>query len=208
MPSDINPVQVIRGDCFQVCADYRDVDLIIVDPPYGGIVDEQWDRDWTVDDYRLLAGLIRDMLKPGGTAYVWGGIGTVGNRIFFDWLAGLESRNRKSFSENALRIYNVITWKKKRAYGKKDDYLFTREECAMLVKGNKPATFNIPLLDVKRGYAGYNSKYPAKSEYLRVTNVWDDISEIFRGKIHPCEKPSSLAARMIATSSAPNDLVV
>lgn len=78
----------------------------------------------------------------------------------------------------------------------------------MLVKGEKPKTFNIPLLDEKRGYAGYNADYPAKSEFLRRTNVWTDVTELFKGKIHPAEKPSRLAEIMIETSSNPDDLVV
>lgn len=78
----------------------------------------------------------------------------------------------------------------------------------MLVMGDKPATFHIPLLEEKRGYAGYNVKYPAKSEFLRRTNVWDDVTELFRGKIHPTEKPSRLAEIMIETSSNPGDLVL
>ena len=78
----------------------------------------------------------------------------------------------------------------------------------MLVKGDRPATFNIPLLDEKRGYAGYNPDYPARSEFKRRTNVWTDITELFRGKINPCEKPSRLAEIMIATSSNPGDLVL
>jgi len=78
----------------------------------------------------------------------------------------------------------------------------------MLVKGPKPKTFHIPLLDEKRGYAGFNAAYPAKSEYLRRTNVWTDVTELFKGKIHPAEKPSRLAEIMIKTSSNPGDTVV
>jgi DNA modification methylase len=200
------PVEVKRSDCFEACADLRDVDLVIADPPYGGIVNEEWDKRWTLGDYARLTDLIKGMLKPNGTAYVWGGIGTPANRLFFEWLGELERRDR------TMKIHTLITWKKKRGYGTANNYLFTREECAMLVKctsqSNKPAVFNIPLLEEKRGYAGYNAKYPAKSEFLRVTNVWTDINEIFRGKIHPTEKPSKLARRMIATSSNPHDLVV
>ena len=51
-------------------------------------------------------------------------------------------------------------------------------------------------------------KYPAKSEFYRRTNVWDDVTELLRGKIHPAEKPARLAEIMIQTSSNPGDLVV
>lgn len=193
-------MKVIRGNCFDVTAKWKaeQIDLVVTDPPYGGMLAEGWDRK---SYYYAIQLLLEKLLKPGGTAYVWGGIGTPGNRPFFKWLSTVES-------SGILTLYNVITWRKRRAYGKKDDYLFTREECAMLVKGEKPKTFNIPLLDEKRGYAGYNADYPAKSEFLRRTNVWTDVTELFKGKIHPAEKPSRLAEIMIETSSNPDDLVV
>jgi site-specific DNA-methyltransferase (adenine-specific) len=193
------PLEVIRGDYAVVTCGWRSnsIPLIVTDPPYGGILKEAWD----VAEYDKLAEHIERLLTPGGTAYVWGGIGRPGNRPFFAWLAALEKRG-------ILTLYDLITWRKRRAYGKKDAYLFTREECAMLVKGPKPKTFHIPLLDEKRGYAGFNAAYPAKSEYLRRTNVWTDVTELFKGKIHPAEKPSRLAEIMIKTSSNPGDTVV
>lgn len=192
-------VAVFRGDYRPLVAQWPDeiFPLVVTDPPYGKILKETWD----VEQYAELGRNLERLLMPGGTAYVWGGIGTPRNRPFFKWLASVEA-------SGVLTLYNLITWRKRRAYGKKDDYLFTREECAMLVKGSKPRTFNIPLLDEKRGYAGYNEKYPAKSEYLRRTNVWTDVTELFSGKIHPAEKPSRLAEIMIETSSRPGDVVV
>ncbi len=196
---------VHRGDCFNWVPGNiapGSVDLVIVDPPYGKIVTETWDQTWSIRKQMELTSLIFDALCEGGTAYVWGGIGKPGTpRIFFEWLSKLEI-------QYGFKIWDVITWSKKRAYGTSNRYLFTREECAMLVKGDKPKTFNVPLLDEERGYAGYNEKYPAKSKFLRRTNVWTDVSELFRGKIHPCEKPSRLAEIMIKTSSNSGDLVL
>lgn len=196
---------IIRDDCFKwVPANIvpGSVDLIVTDPPYGGIIDEEWDRKWSYADQLLMTDLIRDSLAPGGTAYVWGGIGTHMNRIFFRWLAELEMLYPD------LYIHDLITWRKRRAYGTKTRMLFVREECAVLVKGNKPATFNIPYLEELRGYAGYNPNYPALSPHYRRTNVWDDVNELFRGKIHPTEKPVRLSEIMIETSSNPGDLVL
>ena len=195
--------QVIRGNCFEVTKNWKSnlVPLIITDPPYGKILDKEWDLLWTLEKYELLTKIIERVLIPGGTAYVWGGIGTYQNRLFLRWISELEEKS-------GLRLYDLITWKKKRAYGKSDSLLFTREECAMLVKGEKPKTFHIPLLDKKRGYAGFNAKYPAKSEFYRRTNVWTDVTELLRNKIHPAEKPSKLAEIMLEISSNPNDIVV
>lgn len=195
---------VIRGNCFTEAPRIHpneSIPLIITDPPYGNIVNTKWDKEWDIDDQWKLTDLIATLLIPGGTAYVWGGIGKPKNRIFFQWLSLLE----KIHSD--LILWDVITWSKKRAYGTDKRYLFTREECAMITKG-KPLIFNIPLLDEKRGYDGYNPDYPAKSEYKRRTNVWTDITELFKNKIHPCEKPSILAEIMIKTSSNVGDEVV
>jgi DNA modification methylase len=194
-------VELICGDCFDVLntKTYRGkVDLIVADVPYGDIVDEAWD----VECYDRVGQLVESTLKPGGTAYIFGGAGTYRNRPFFKWLGKLEDEIP------ALKIHNLITWKKKRAYGVKDNYLWVREEIAFLVKGKKPKTFNIPLLDKLRGYEGYNAKYKAKSAFLRRTNVFDDITELLRNKIHKTEKPAKLIEVLVRTSSNKGDLVV
>jgi len=197
---------VIRADCFdwvQKNIKQNSIPLIITDPPYGNIVKQKWDLDWTYSHQIALTHLIDYCLIPGGTAYVWGGIGRPGDRLFFKWLGELEDDPC-----HMLQLYNYITWGKRRAYGTPYNYLYTREECAMLVKGERPSVFNIPLLDSKRGYKGFNPKYPAKSEFFRRSNVWSDINEIFNNKIHECEKPSRLAEIMIETSSNEGDLIL
>lgn len=164
--------------------------LIIADPPYGNIVDEDWDRIET-NDRKFCEWMIHwtmylvPMLREGCALYVWGGVGKPNFRPFYRYLVEVEDRTR-------LTLSNHITWSKKRAYGVQNNYLFTREELAYFVLGDpkKPATFHIPLLTTKRGYAGYNALYPAKSEFFRRTNVWMDVTEIFRGKVHPTEKPA------------------
>lgn len=89
------------------------------------------------------------------------------------------------------------------------DYLFCREEIAWysVSPQRTEVTFNIPLLDVKRGYEGWNEKYKAKSEFKRVSNVWDDIPEIFRPERNT-QKPLLLMNRLVKTHSNPGDLVV
>lgn len=137
-----------------------------------------------------------------------GGIGKKGFRPFFlfcsiiEHLPLIKFNNKFLFGiKNNLTLVDFITWKKKRAIGTKKKYLFTREELVYLLKGesDKPRIFNIPYLDKLRGYEGYNAKYPCKSPYLRRTNVWDDITEIFKGKDHDAQKPVKLAEIVIET---------
>jgi DNA modification methylase len=170
--------------------------LIICDPPYGEITDEKWDNAEYLRWFDHCARVCAD----NGTIVMWGGIGKHQNRPFLEFAASIEKQ--RPF----WRILNWITWAKKRAYGKARDYLFTREEMLILVNGNE-YTFNIPLLDKKRGYTGYNPKYPAKSEFLRRTNVWSDITEMFRDKIHPTQKPDELYKVIIETHSKETDTV-
>lgn len=184
----------------------RRVPLVIADPPYGDIVSDAWDRTsgdeahakWLID----WTNHTSTFQETGDVLYVWGGVGKRLNRPFFRYLLAVES-------ETDYHIKNLITWSKRRAYGVQDNYLFTREECLYLIKGtDKPNVFHIPLLDKERGYAGYDPRYPAKSKFLRRTNVWSDITELFRGKIHPAEKPPKLAEVMIATHTNPGELVL
>ena len=173
--------------------------LVICDPPYGEITREKWD----VADYSRWMKHCVQVAATDATIAMWGGIGKPKDRPFLEFTSRVES-------EFPFTIKNMITWGKKRAYGVADNYLFTREECLILTRG-KP-TFNIPLLTEadghgKRGYDGYNKKYPAKSEYKRRTNVWTDVTELLRGKIHPTQKPDRLYEILIETHSLPGDII-
>ena len=186
-----------------------DACMVVTDPPYGKIVNEEWDRvkvsddefaTWMLDWVQQYAALIPD----GGAFYMWGGLGTVGFRPLLKFLARVEV-------ETDLTIGNVITWGKKRAYGVQHNYLFCREELVYLFKGSdpkKPRQFQVPLLDEVRGYAGYDAKYPAKSEFKRRTNVWSDITELFRGKFHVAQNPMQVYEIPIQCHTSEGDWVI
>jgi site-specific DNA-methyltransferase (adenine-specific) len=184
------------------------VPLIIADPPYGNILKENWD---TADDQstfvRWMFGwtnLWAHTMCPGGAFYVWGGIGRPNFRPFFEYMSVLEKEC------SPLEISNLVTWSKRRGYGVQNNYLFTREELVYLVNGNakKPRMFNVPYLEQKRGYPGYNKKYPAKSEHKRRTNVWTDVTEIMRGKVHVAQKPTTLHKIIVGVHTEPGEWVV
>lgn len=184
--------------------------LIVTDPPYGGVVSAAWDKLSSAQQHAewMLAWTAKysALLMEGSPFYVWGGIGTRGVRPFLRYLDLVEEQTE-------LTLHNLITWRKKRAYGVQHNYLFTREELAFFVKGNpkKPRLFNVPLLEKERGYEGYTvrgKKHKAKSAFLRRTNVWDDVTEIFRGKTHEAQKPLRLFEIPIEVHTAPNEYVV
>lgn len=190
--------------CFLESLPDGSVDLVLTDPPYYGIVSNAWDNQWpTVEAFvNWLTGIFetaRLKLRDTGSLVFFGGIGKHGQRPLLKVMEQLEARRSYIYR-------NWITWGKRRAYGKCNDYLFCREEILWYTCSNQ-YTFNIPYLAEKRGYAGFNPKYPAKSEYKRVTNVWSDISELFRPE-RACQKPEPLIARLVETHSNPGDLVV
>ena len=204
---------VIHGDAFAsgvrqlidklvAHGEYARFKLIICDPPYGNInKNKEWDD---VAEYNRWFAHCVDRAQKYATICMWGGVGKPGNRPFLEWC----SRVEKDFTEWEG---SMITWGKRRGYGLSDDYLFTREECFILYRGPRGKTgnpvFNIPLLSTLRGYDGYSEKYPAKSKYLRRTNVWSDIGELLRGKIHPTQKPDKLYEILVSTHSNEGDIV-
>lgn len=186
------------------------VPLVVADPPYGNVLPDGWDKTdadaatfarWMLGWTKEWSGLLLD----GGSMYVWGGIGRPGFRPFFRYVVGVED----AIDTLGLSMANLITWKKRRGYGKRNDYLFTREECAWFVRGDpkKPRCFNIPLLDQKRGYAGYDAKYPAKSEFLRRSNVWVE-PELLRGKVFSAQKADRVIEVPIEVHTQPGEWVI
>jgi len=184
----------VSGDAFEVAITGH-FPMTIADPPYGRVLKKHWD----VAAYPRWMALCASRSTPAATICMFGGIGKRGHRPFLEFAANVE----RDFPEWTVK--NWITWKKKRGYGVQDNYLFTREECLILTRG-KPV-FNVPYLEQLRGYAGYSKKYPARSPYLRRSNVWTDITEILRGKTHIAQKPDKLYRVLIETHSSPGDVV-
>lgn len=184
--------------------------LIVTDPPYGGIVDFDWDKIETAQSHaRWMFDWTKkysEKLIEGAAFYVWGCIGKPRLRPFFKYIDMVEE-------QTALKMHNLITWKKKRGYGTPHNFLFTREELAFFVKGNpkKPRLFNIPYLEQEHGYKGTKNKnkfYPVKSRFYRRTNVWSDVTEIMNRKTHCAQKPLRLFEIPMEMHTAPGEFVV
>lgn len=212
----------INGDCtdpevFEFVKKYlkgKKIQLMHTDPPYFVLDKKFQGKDTSWDQTKMSQEQTSDWMKrwvkqwlplmyPGAALYIWGGTGVPNFRPFFVFCADIEND-----PDVNLTIANYITWNKRRAFGTKKNYLYTREECVYLVNApkNEPRVFNIPLTEVLRGYEGFG-EYAAKSPFLRRTNVWS-VTEKFRGKQHPTEKPISLIKIPIEASSNKNDYVL
>jgi DNA modification methylase len=209
LTEEVAPTHVTHADAvdFVRALEDRSVRLVATDPPYFGIVNDHWDNQWkSTSDYVYwmlsLFTTLKQKMTHDASLVFFGGIGKHGHRPFFELISEIERTNLFTYR-------NLITWSKRRGYGKSHDYLFCREEIAWysVSPERTGVVFNVPLLDVKRGYAGFNKNYPAKSEYKRVTNVWMDIPEIMRPERNT-QKPIALMERIVRTHSNPGDLVV
>lgn len=182
------------------------VDLFLIDPPYHILsnAEASWDNQWkSEEDYvAWLVDLVRKAsakLAPHGSFIIFQGFGKHGAHPMFDVIKRVEE---------FLTFRNVITWAKRRGYGKSHDYLYLREEILWFSKSDERTNlhFHIPLTDELRGYKGFNKNYAAKSDFKRVGNVFKDLSELFRTE-RVAQKPIPLIDRLIETHSNEGDLV-
>lgn len=208
-------VAAIDAVDFIASLDDNSVPLILTDPPFYGIVDAAWDNNWRDEKHfaEWLSALLLSALPkltPDGSLVFFAGIGKHGEHPLFRVIVALE--------DGGYTYRNWVTWRKRRAYGKEFDYLYTREEILWCSRSpvRTEVRFHKPYTAEIRGYDGFG-EYKAHSDYKRVSNVWtdledpgtviDDVVELFRPK-RVCQKPPILMQRLIETHSNVGDLVV
>lgn len=193
---------VVAADAEKFLRALRDesVDLFLIDPPYFGIVRDLWDNQWadakTYADWLVaLCELARRKVKPQGSLIMFQALGRHGQHPIFQVVAGVEG--------SGWFFRNWITWKKTRAFGKKKDYLYGRDEILWFSASNAPEaiTFNVPFTEQRP------KKASAKYEFKKVSNVWDDIELVHRPE-RSCRRPLPLLGRLVKTHSNAGDLVV
>lgn len=184
--------------------DDNSVRLCLTDPPYNGIVGDKWDNQWeTPKDFSVwLSTLFLNILPKlttDGSLVFFGALGKHRSHPLFDIVDALESKG--------YFWRDWITWRKRRAYGRPDAYLYIREEVLWFSKSPEIWVFNKPYTNILRGYEGFDPDHKAHSDYKRVGNVIDDINELFRPE-RVCQKPLPLMRRFVETHSDTGDLVV
>lgn len=205
---------LIFGDCNTalLLIEPESVDLIIADPPYGNLVNKDWDK---IDDYPAFSqkwlDSCRRVLKPAGSIYVWCSIGEKSSSLI----------DIAAILKNDWHFRDMIVWAKQRGRGNRRGWLFTREEILWATKG-KEYVWNREHQYSGEKYHESWIKRLGKEEnpYKRATNVWKDIEEPTiaaarasggRGKrdvLHINQKPAKALERIILAHTAPDDLVL
>jgi site-specific DNA-methyltransferase (adenine-specific) len=195
--------KIYNEDCITTMKNINDgsIDLIIADPPYYKIVDDEWDNQWnTIEDWIQWHNVwfteCKRILKDTGSFYYYGGVSNISHiKILLD---------------NYFEFKNWITWHKKRGYGTKRNWLFTREELLFYTKSDD-YKFNVMYSDQAGTSNASKKKFKETGKGLRLSNVWNDILEMGWNNTGKCkmsaEKPIKISERIILSSSDENDIV-
>ncbi len=197
---------VYLGGCYDYFKDIENdsIDLILIDPPYV-VTKEKWDQKDVVSD-KLSKELFR-VLKETGSLYIWSGIGEKSQTMIRWFLI---------FKQN-FYFKDLITWKKSRGMGNRRGWLYTREELMWFVKDNKSFIWNKDkqyLIGVKRKQDSVGQDgLPLNNPYKRITNVWDDFTEMEKDisypmKLHYAAKPLKAIRRIIEAHTKEGDLIL
>lgn len=191
------------------------IDLIICDGPYG-VTSHEWDRVGDIQTYNLeLLKIFRRLLRPGGTAYLFGKPDCVD---FIDY-------------RQQLDLQAKIVWYQPSRLGQgRRSYTNNYDIICQFTKG-RPATFNLDAIrvpqlvelehrkrcenvpSVRNGKFGRTSFHKAGKN---PGDVWGDIKQLtYRSKellnrelLNTIQKPERLMERLVLASSNPGDIVL
>jgi site-specific DNA-methyltransferase (adenine-specific) len=196
-------------DCMDFLKRIKDhsVDLVLTDPPYFSIINNDWDNQWkSEEDYlswcqEWTAECVR-VLCPGGCLYVWGTTKT-------DTFLKYKLQVLNTFTE--LTYQNWIIWAYDWGGRTKKTFPRKHEDLLMYSKG-KELLFNAD--DVRVPYKmNSNVRKGASNHPLGKipTDVWTKNNHTMSKEYcgwHPTQKPIQLLERIILANTNEGDTVL
>lgn len=214
--------RIIHGDCITSLAELPEnsVRLCIADPPYYQVLlGQDWDNSWKSPQEYLewTAGWIdaaMRVLVPGGLLYCFGQPGKR-EHVFLHLMSQCASRHT---------FHDLIIWDRIVGYNERGDSFTPAYEMILVLRKDGAA----PCFDkdaVREKYSRQQiDKYAKDKRYKDpearmahlskgkyATNLWriPSLKGSSKEKAgHPSQKPEALVERIIASSSAPGDLVI
>lgn len=187
--------------------------LAVHDPPYNLVAFEErsvaefiaWCRRW-VDNSAVA-------LLDDAALYVWLG---ADQRAHFQPLPEFMLMMR----DTGFSARSFITMRNQRGYGTQKNWMAVRQELLYYTRGNPPfITQYTDIPKILRGYyktvggARTENTERGKSPTIRPGNVWVDVQQVFyrmEENVSGCyaQKPFKSAARILAASSSPDEIVI
>ncbi|MTW16743.1 modification methylase [Rhodoplanes serenus] len=214
-PRPASSFRVVTGDCVAEMAKLpaASVDLVFADPPYNlqlqgdlkrpddsrvDAVDDAWDKFESFEAYDaftrawLLAA--RRAMKPSATLWV---IGSYHN-IF---------RVGTILQDLGFWILNDVVWRKSNPMPNFRGRRFTNAHETLIWAAREPGA---------KGYTFNYEALKAGNEDVQVRSDWtlplctgeERLKDAAGKKLHPTQKPEALLARVLLSSSRPDDLVL
>ena len=206
---------IIEGNCIDVMKTFEEesIDLCIADPPYLGVLSEEWDNN--ISNYeefsRMWLREVKRLLKPNGSIYVWCSIGPKSSSLL----------DIAKILKEEWVFQDMVVWAKQRGRGNRAGWLFTREEVLWATK-TKKYNWN---RDFQYSTVKYHESWIQRlgkqdNPYKRSKNVWTDINEVTiemakesggrgnRKPLHAAQKPLVAIDRIILAHTKENDLVL
>ncbi len=200
---------IVCNDCLKFLAGLEDnsVDLVLTDPPYFDVIDEEWDKQWdTMGAYlkwcRLWTRECVRVLKPGRCMYVWG---TTKTNAFLKYKMEVLDRIPE------MVYQNWIIWSYDWGGRTKKTFPRKHEDLLMYSKG-KEFVFNAD--DVRIPYKmAKNVRATAQNNPLGKipTDVWEKNNHTTSLEYcawHKTQKPIELLRRIIRANTNPDDVVL
>lgn len=211
-------------DCIEGIRKYLSdevIDLIIADPPYFKVINQQWDYVWrTEEDYLQWASLwIRELsrvLRKGGTFYLFGYFRMLGRLIPILEENGFELRQQIILNKGIQAVSGRATKNYKMFPNVTESILFLCKDSKSFAKNflkNRQQELGLSAkeinekLGVKSNGGGMWSIYTGKNicKQLPTKEVWQKLQEILQFDI-PYEKISQTFHAQLGITDVWNDI--
>ena len=198
--------KLYNGDCMQKLKKMQEnketVDSIICDPPYFGVVKDEFDNQWEDNDAYLnwmkqCLEYCYDLLKEGGNILLF-----CSRQNMWKICQLLDACG---FIEN-----RTIIWARKRGFNNtRGKALTSGYEPILFWSKGKSGTFNALKIKVESDRPEYNTG--TLKDGVNLSDVWTDIAALPHNSKekteHPTQKPVKLMERLVSVFTNPNDTV-
>jgi len=206
---DAVTINLQHKDCLSFLKDVPDnsVDLIVTDPPYYRIVNQQWDKQWKTEDEYLQwckewTIECARVLKPERCLYVWG---TTKTDTFLRYK--LEILNKLT----NMSYNNWIIWSYDWGGRTKQTFARKHEDLLMYSKGEN-FLFNADSVRIPYKVTTNVRKGAINNPLGKIpTDVWEKNNHTASKEYcewHPTQKPIELLKRIILANSNEGDTVM
>lgn len=202
-----NNISLFNDDCVNILNKDKILqllDAIIVDPPYFGVVNHEFDRQWAAEE-KYLEWLERTielsvrLLRDGGA---------------FVLFCSRQNVHRIALmcEKHGLVEQRMVIWGRKRCFNQTRGKALASgyEPILYMTKGKDNITFNNIKVLVESKRKEYNSG--SLKNGISLSDCWTDIPALphnAKEKVnHPTQKPLELIKRIISIVTNPNDTVL